>query len=309
MSSSRNQKPTRFCGTCQHYCWTLGPARKTTCNNLGSIDTTPSCTDYSINPFVLQDFEKVLKPLADVLRVMPITTVTMFQEIISQERGLRRKGFYFMEKVAIKYWGTPSEKFVSNYILAHVFSATNEGVFVIAKSGIRMFILRESVIKLEEFLSLRRGLKESGKITDPSFGNRTSTKQKLAITETLDDIIARGLIEDSELDTGIKRRLNPKRISRELGEKHRSEGEFSTKKRPKIELDEADLFILAAEKSRSCDSMMPQAVDEAMQPFNKIKKKKKKKTAVVTAAPTKDFAALKDKMKKKGGVAVRGVSK
>src|ERR1035437_9850539 len=101
--ASKIQKSTRFCGTCQHYSWTLGAQRKTTCNNLGSIDTTPACTDYSINPFVLQDFENVLKPLADVLRVMPITTLSMFYEIIAQEKSLRRKGYYFMEKVAIKY--------------------------------------------------------------------------------------------------------------------------------------------------------------------------------------------------------------
>lgn len=221
-------KSKRYCGTCQHYCWTLGPKRKTTCNNLGSIDTTPSCSDYSINPFVLQDFENVLKPLADVLRVMPITTLSLFYEIISQEKALRRKGYYFMEKVAIKYWGTPSERYVSNYVLGHVYSATKEGVFVIAKSGMRMFALKESIIKLEVFLELRRRLKDDGKITDPSLGNRTSAKQKLAITETLDDIIARGLIDDLDLDLDLKRRLNPKRISNEILKDEPSELTMST---------------------------------------------------------------------------------
>ena len=235
--ASKLTKPTRFCGTCQHYCWTVGPQRKTTCNNLGSIETTPSCTDYSINPFVLQDFERVLKPLADTLRVMPVTTLSMFFEIIAQEKSLRRRGFYFMEKVAVKYWGTAGEKYLSNYVMAHVYSANDEGVFVVAKSGIRMFVFKESVIKLEPFLKFRKHLKDTGKILDPTISLRTaSVKQKLAVTETLDDIIARGMVSESDLDLDLKRKLNPKRINNAI-ERGDSPTEISMSTKKKSDVD------------------------------------------------------------------------
>lgn len=271
----KHPKTTRVCGSCQHYSWTLGPQRKTTCNNLGSIDTTPSCADYEINPFVLQDFEYALKPLAEVLRVMPISTLSMFYDIIAQEKSLRRKGFYFMEKVAIKYWGTPGQQYVSNYVLAHVYSATNEGVFVIAKSGIRMFVLKESVIKLEVFLGLRRELKESGRIVDPTLSSRASNKQKLAVTETLDDIIARGCVENFEIDTEIKRKLNPKRISRgidngTLG----SELEMSTKPKIKNHLIEHGFEEEPPKKGRG-GGVGKRKVEKEELPIEKKKKSKK----------------------------------
>jgi hypothetical protein len=208
-------KLVKFCGTCRHYCWIVGPNRKTTCNNLGSIDTTPGCLDYAINPFVLKDYISVLKPLSEVLRVMPLTVLPMFYEIIAQEKVLRRRGFYFMEKVAIKYYGSAADKYISNYVVAHVFSSTDEGVLVISKSGIRMFVLKENVIKFALFLEMRRDLKEAGKNVDPTIKMR-SVKQKLALTETLDDILDRGLLDDEDLDKSLKSKFSTSKINRRI---------------------------------------------------------------------------------------------
>jgi hypothetical protein len=284
---SSKVKNERACGNCQHYCWTLGPVRKTTCNNLGSIETTPACPDYTINPFVLQDFEKVLKPLADTLRVMPLTVLPLFYEVISQEKALRRRGFYFMEKVAIKYWGTPSEKFVSNYIVAHVYSATKEGIFVIAKSGARMYVLNGSIIKLELFLDLRKELKAKGKIIDPTLSSRASNKQKLAVTETLDDIIARGMVED--LDTDLKKKLNPKRINKGIEEDREgrkiTELSMSTKKPGKSARDlekAADKLLAKGSSKKDKKSELSLSTNKKKQPLpskltilkNKIKSRK-----------------------------------
>jgi hypothetical protein len=97
--------------------------------------------------------------------------------------------------------------------LGHVYSATKDGVFVIGKSGTRMFVLRDSVLKMDEFLELRRGLKSEGKLVDPTIKGRATVKQRMAVTETLDDIIARGEVEDFDIDVDIKRKLNPKRIN------------------------------------------------------------------------------------------------
>jgi hypothetical protein len=287
----------------------VGEPRKSTCNTLGCIETTPACTDYSINPFVLQDFEAALKPLADVLRVMPITTITMFLEVISQEKALRRRGFYFMEKVAVKYWGTPGEKFVSNYIIAHVYSATNDGIFVIAKSGIRMFVLRDSILKLEEFIDIRRDLKEKGKLVDPTLSSRASSKQKLAITETLDDIIARGLVNDDDLDKDIKRKLNPKRIGdtieratedrrhedRRSGSVRMSTGKGAekVKKKGEKELDAADLFLRKAEKG-----LLTKADRDPSATLTKTKKKQPT-APVVAVVPAREIPSLFDNLKSK----------
>jgi len=204
-------KARRFCGVCQHYSWTVCSGKKTTCNNLGSIETTPACSSYAINPFILKDYIKVLKPLADVLRVMPAATLPLFNEIITQERTLRKKGFYFMEKVAIKYFGPSSgTKYLSNYVVANIFTVTDDGAFVISKSGIRMFVLKESIMKFDEFLEFSRNLKKKGHLIDPAIKNRATAKQKLATVETLDDILDRGIVEG---DSEIKRKLNPKKLN------------------------------------------------------------------------------------------------
>jgi len=246
MSQNNLPKVKKLCGTCQHYSWVVSDNLKTTCNNLGSIETTPACHMYSVNPFVLQDFEKVLKPLSDVLRVLPLTVLPMFYEIIAQEKSLRRHGYYFMEKVAVKYFGSASDRYVSNYIIANVFSATDTGVFVIGKAGIRMFVLKGSIIKLSDFLELRKKLIAQNKLTDPKFKGRTSAKQKLAVSETLDDIIDRGVVD--ELDYGIKRKLNPKRIGssdmsldpsddtrlKKKQKNHLSELSMTTAKKPEV---------------------------------------------------------------------------
>jgi hypothetical protein len=101
---------------------------------------------------------------------------------------------------------------------------------------------------LEEFFGIRRDLKESGMLLDPTLASRASNKQKLAITETLDDIIARGLVDEDDLDKDIKRKLNTKRISKGIaGDFHPTETRMSTSIKKNI-LDEADQFLLSAEK-------------------------------------------------------------
>jgi len=88
----------RYCGTCQFYSWSTLEGKKTSCNKLGSIDTTPACGCYSINPFMLQDFEQVLLPLSRALRALPLTALSLFYDVIAGERALRRRGYYLWKK-------------------------------------------------------------------------------------------------------------------------------------------------------------------------------------------------------------------
>lgn len=219
--SSKKQKRSKvpkfkkFCGSCQHYSWVTADDKTTTCNNLGFLDITPACPVYKLNPFILQDFEKVLMPLSNVLRAMPVTVLPMFYDIIAAEKKLRKLGFYFFEKIVVKYYGTPADKYISNYITARLYSADESGAFIISSTGIRMYVLRDSIIKLEDFLELHEELKNSRKLIDPSITGRTSKKQKEGTVETFDEIIERGNA-DLELDNRIPKKLRLKGVNKPL---------------------------------------------------------------------------------------------
>ena len=57
-------------------------------------------------------------------------------------------------------------------------------------------------------------MKEKQKLVDPALKGRTSAKQKMAVVETLDDIIDRGVVVD--LNYELKRKMHPKRLNQDV---------------------------------------------------------------------------------------------
>jgi hypothetical protein len=155
---------------------------------MGALKTSPCCESYSPNPFVLGEVAEVLKPLSDIVKLLPLGTLPILNDIIINERHNRKNGFHFLEKVGIKYRGLPSEKYVSNYVWGYVYLTNRDGeTYLVSSKGFRMLVLRDSIIKEEPFRELIKLLRAEDKLVDPSIRKPTA-KQKRGIPLTLDDI-------------------------------------------------------------------------------------------------------------------------
>jgi hypothetical protein len=170
------------------------------------MSTTPACEIYAPNPFILQDVEKLLLPLAHVIQKLPVNVLPLLTDVIANEKANRKLGFSFMEKVAYKYAGTAQEKFISDYTIARVYSTCDEdSVYLISGKGFKIIAPASSLIKYDNFEEMRKEMKLAGKVVNPSVPN-PSVKQKYGIPESLDEVRT-GKPDGMEFDRKVKKVL------------------------------------------------------------------------------------------------------
>lgn len=205
-----------YCASCAFFNWVVFPGKKTTCDRSGSLPSTPSCSEYSPNPFVLQDVEKLLLPLANILKRLPVSVIPILYDVISNEKLLRKQGYAFMEKVAVRYRGTENDNYVSNFTIARVFStAPEDSLYVVSEKGYRMLVLRSSVIKYNKFMEIRKEWVSEGNVVDPEILSEQipRIKQIHGVPETLDDLVDLDMVET---DSKLRRLLSSKKFNRDI---------------------------------------------------------------------------------------------
>jgi hypothetical protein len=206
----------RYCASCAYFDWVVFPGKKTTCNSSGSLPTTPACEGYSPNPFVLQDIEKLLLPLASILKKLPVSVIPILYDVISNERQLRKFGYIFMEKVAVRYRGAVNDMFISNFTIARVYStAPEDSLYVVSEKGFRMLVTKDSVMKYDKFMEIRKEWLKDGHIVDPTLidEHRPRIKQIHGVPETLDDLRELDLVKT---DTKLRRLFSNKKLSKDI---------------------------------------------------------------------------------------------
>jgi len=144
---------------------------------------------------------------------LPVNAVPIIYDIIANEKFNRRNGFHFMEKVAVKYRGTPQDKYISNYTLARVYTSTEDGIYVSSAKGIRMLMQKDSIIKFWEFQEMRKQLLAEGKKIDPQIrSEEISMKQRYGVLETLDEVYDREEELDHTTDHKLKKIYKSKKL-------------------------------------------------------------------------------------------------
>lgn len=188
------QKMTKVCGSCLHL-----EKEKTfdkPCIQLGKIPTSKQCGSYHPNMHMIvstEDKYNRVEQIALALAGMQEYEIQAFAGVLESVKKTRKHGYSFFERVFVRYTGTGSANYVSNFMSCRVLYADKDYVRLISESGKSFLTLMNekdgvTIIKVKVFVEMRREMLANRKYVDPKEKRLTLTSQKGEIT-TLDEVV------------------------------------------------------------------------------------------------------------------------
>lgn len=160
------------CGSCQFH--TKDKAFEKPCIELGKLPQARACQSYKPHVQQLlsepQDVRNTLK-IADAVRGMGNSDIQVLIGLLLQEKTTRKLGFYFHQKVYVRYRGTLRNYF-SNFLVGYVLYATKEYIMIVGESGKTVFRLinekdGHSFYTVEQFRVVRQEMSAKKMMVDP----------------------------------------------------------------------------------------------------------------------------------------------
>lgn len=246
---------------------------KAKCSDQGMIETAKACPKFKPDLFRLRDladegdFDATMQFVSQIINKIPNDQYGLVASIFLQAKSTAESGFQFYQPVYVRYRGTASSNYMSNFMTAYVLDATATDVrLVSADPRQKQFTLTfvnhglegPTIYSAKAFKPLREMMIEKGKLVDPKESRNTPAVFKP--TENFD----LSVMSDTSLDG----------FNGSMHEVMRANGIKPTNKSTK-KLDGVDLTgMIAGGFSR------------------KLKKKKKKSSAMVKKGKVVDLAGM-----------------
>lgn len=163
------------------------------CSDQGKLDTSKACPKFKADLFNLRElsddntFDQTAQFVSQVLNGIPADMHGLVASVFLQEAETKRNGFFFYQPVYIRYRGTASSNYMSNFMTAYVLNATENDVrLVSADPREKQFILTygntglngPSIYSPSAFKPLREEMIEKGRTVDPKEDRKTSESLK-----------------------------------------------------------------------------------------------------------------------------------
>jgi hypothetical protein len=148
-----------------------------TCSKQGKKASHVSCSSFTPNSVALaESVEKngsSLFELADVIRGFSLEQLRTFAAVLLNENITRKHNYTFLQKVYVRYRGTLSRTYLSNFMTARILSVDSNLIRVCSDDGKIVMSFQnmgneKNVFTLPQFEVLRRKLEFKGLYLDPS---------------------------------------------------------------------------------------------------------------------------------------------
>ncbi len=133
------------CGDCRHLSLealavdSQAKAKGTTCNTVGKKDDSKACPSFRKNIYKLQnlpdDQHSAVETLAKIARKIPAENIAAVGIALLNERETREQGFYFFQRVYVRYRGRSNRNYLGNFMACHVLYATKSHVVFCDSNG------------------------------------------------------------------------------------------------------------------------------------------------------------------------------
>lgn len=201
----------------------LIPDCKETCCNLGKVGTSRTC------PHFISDHDKVkplygkagFEQLIAIFKDLPTESLRNLAGVLYQEHKTRKFGFFFGQKVYVRYRGTSKSDYMSNFMTARVFSVNAEFVRLTSDDGRCLMTYALSSLEeggviytVDDFDKLRSSMIKRGRLVDPNVEKQTAKRLRCEEAYELN------LVTDSlngnitTIDTVFKENKLPRRKSK-----------------------------------------------------------------------------------------------
>lgn len=218
----RSQQP--LCGDCVGLkCEKLIADNKQVCSKLGKTATSKVCPHFitdtkALRPVLRRDaFDAVVA----LFQELPKDSLRAVASMLFNEKKTRAAGFYFGQKVYVRYRGAANADYLSNFMIARVMSVNSEFIRLTSQDGkCNLTFLRKTcaaiIMSVEEFDALRKKMIARGRLVDPDV-ERLITKKYRAEEEyelNMTSESAGGQV--TTIDTVFKENKAPRRKGKKM---------------------------------------------------------------------------------------------
>lgn len=145
------------------------------CADLGKIPTNKACGTHKPDMFNLvgthQKIDRLHK-MAEAIHGMSANELQTLSAVLHAEKNTRKAGWRFMQKVYVRYIGSSSRNYLSNFLVGYVLYADKEYVRIVGDSGkVFLSVMNEkngdTVYTVSQFNELRSAMIAANKRVDP----------------------------------------------------------------------------------------------------------------------------------------------
>ena len=144
------------------------------CSELGRLPSSKSCGSYVPDAFLLAGSqEKVnrLKLVSSAIHGMSLTEIQSLAALLHAEKSTRKAGWTFYQRVIVRYSGSSSSNYFSNFAVGFVVYADKDVVRIVGKSGAMMLTAMnikdsDTVYTLERFKPIAAEMTAKKKFVD-----------------------------------------------------------------------------------------------------------------------------------------------
>lgn len=172
-ASLKSQQP--LCGDCVGLkCEKLISDNKQVCSKLGKTATSKSCPYFIADTKPLQVLQKrdAFDALVGLLKEIPKDGLRNVASLLYNEKKTRAAGYFFGQKVYVRYRGAANADYLSNFMIARVMSVNSEFIRLTSQDGkcnltFMKKTCKDIILSVEEFDELRKKMVAKGRLVDP----------------------------------------------------------------------------------------------------------------------------------------------
>jgi len=172
------------CGDCVGFkCEKLIPDSKEVCSKADKTMTSSTCPHFIADVEPLKPLMKrdAFDALIAILQEVPTEGLRNLASLLYNEKKTRKAGFHFGQKVYVRYRGSASANYLSNFMIARIMSVTKEAIRLTSQDGkCNLTFFRETneqhILSVDEFNELRVKMVRKGRLVDPDAERLLSKK-------------------------------------------------------------------------------------------------------------------------------------
>lgn len=158
-------------------------AKGNVCSTIGKKDDSKTCPHFRKNLDQLKalpdEANSAVETFAKLVRKIPKEQVAAIGIAMLNERQTREQGFYFYERVYVRYRGRSNRNYTGNFMACYVLYATNSHVVFCDANGKSTITLpiksvtgetsngNKDCYRVKEFKKLRKEMEAQGRTVDP----------------------------------------------------------------------------------------------------------------------------------------------
>jgi hypothetical protein len=203
----------------------------TRCSDEGKLKTSRACPKFKTDPSAIREVMEndeggVFQEIAAMSRGMQPRHLRAIAGAMLNEITTRKFGFYMWQPVYIRYRGTASSNYMSNFMTARILNADKETVRIVSDNGAVVMRypnsgnLGPSIYTVADFEGIKQEMIDKGKVKDPIIDRPTSKSLRAIGLEDID------LQQNAESKRGGITSIEKVSGSNRLGRRTKNTGEI-----------------------------------------------------------------------------------